>query len=235
MKVSFIIGCLILVVSVIVAQAHQPFHAGPPTNPPHNPLPWPLSHTHQEIQYTVTGLPSKGAKSVYYDFPTLRYRVDSRDLATNFTMQSFWLNDTLYIYTPFGCQKLDMGFGMMKPDWFITNASVVGILWVGKKSEVNSDKLYQVVWRTKEAPDPNPNFEYFSNFQDGTPVMMQAPSPAGYVINEYYNFTVANFTGSAVFDLPATPVCNATSTTMYGDILSKYIHLFTDISIARRH
>ncbi len=63
-----------------------------------------------------------------YDFAQLRYDMVYLDgpkkITTLLNFTSLWLNDTLYMYTwatPLStapqCVALDMGFGMMRPDW----------------------------------------------------------------------------------------------------------------------
>ena len=69
------------------------------------PLPWPVQHTHREVQYTP-GSQNFANKQVAYDFPNRALRYDITYLSgpltpfvtlMNFT--SLWLNDTLYMIT----------------------------------------------------------------------------------------------------------------------------------------
>jgi hypothetical protein len=82
------------------------------------------------------------------------------DTILNFT--SLWLNDTLYMYTwqtalssaP-QCVALNMGFGMMKPDWFY-DANQSGLVWNAKKSNDLDRAYHRTVMSVKDAGQGGP-------------------------------------------------------------------------------
>ncbi len=87
------------------------------------------------------------------------------------------------------------------------------------------------------------NFDYFSYLNDtlaggvaGDPHHFSAPSPLGLVVNEYNNFTVANFSVSdPTFILPPGISCVNTSITDPFDAVSKHApHLLPEIVMAAR-
>jgi hypothetical protein len=95
----------------------------------------PPLHTAQ-IQYTIdNGAISE--KPVFYDYTNLHYRADgyllnSAPFATK-NLSSYWLGNDLFIYTfdINNCVHLDLGFGMMRPTWFMdNNASIFGSVCV---------------------------------------------------------------------------------------------------------
>jgi hypothetical protein len=68
---------------------------------------------------------------------------------------------------------------------------------------------------------------------------MHAPSPAGIVVNEYYDWTEADFTQpsqAAVFDRPASPNCTSTiqmSSVEAARYVGKHFpHLYSEIIAA---
>jgi hypothetical protein len=71
---------------------------------------------------------------------------------------SYWLGDDLYIYD-FGlaksCQHLNMGFGMMMPDWMISDAYVVpqGPVWHAHKYDATSIAYVPTLFNSKSSPD----------------------------------------------------------------------------------
>lgn len=164
------------------------------------PLPWPPVHTHVEMMWNVDA-PTEAAsnKQFYYDFPARSMRVDNNNF------QSFWLNDTLSMVVPgVFCQQLQMGFGMMKPDWMVSNATNEGDLWLTRRLQ-RSPGYDHTRWNRKSAL-PDGWFDYFSTFATGEPYRMSAPSPAGKVVNEYYDFTPQTSFPAGTFTLPDT--CN---------------------------
>lgn len=156
-------------------------------------------------------------KPVYYDFPNLRYRADLFLLDGIYfkNFSSIWLNTTLYMitYDIDSCVSLDMGFGMMRPNWFIENATFVDTLWLAKKSDATDNTFHFTAHNTKPSPDGDFNYMYsLENATLGEPFSMFAPSPTGLVVNEYYDFQVADFTGSDVFTIPSYLNCSSATT-----------------------
>ena len=91
------------------------------------------------------------------------------------------------------CTQLDMGFGMMVPDWFLFGATTMEPgLWQTRQYNKSDAWYYRTVWTRKSAM-PSGYFNYFSFNDTGAPFRMNAPSPAGEVVNEYYDFQ--NVTG----------------------------------------
>jgi len=166
-------------------------------------------------------------KTFYYDFTHMSLRVDSVFYAglpippLNFS--SYWIGNTLSMFTFDGngsCFQMDMGFGMMRPDWFV-DGEQQNTTWLGKKTDTKDINLHNTVWTRKCATcdeDPNGYFDYFSLAGNGTdkqgePFRLEAPGPLPilYVINEYYNFQPANYTvNDPTFRLPSSITCQTT-------------------------
>jgi len=193
---------------------------------------WPLSHKHREVEFdAAAGIYQN--KVVNYNFPGRQLRYDitylsgEKKLGTILNFTSFWLNDTLNMYTwetvlsksP-QCVSLDMGFGLMKPDWFITDANQSGLVWHSKKSDFYDPMYHRVLMSVKDAGQGGPAddevFTYYSYFnnetdvgsENGMPFLMHAPSPNGMVVNEYYDFTPFTYDPEdTTFELPVSPAC----------------------------
>jgi len=194
------------------------------------PKMWPVSHMHTETMF-VTGLSDVQTKPVYYNFPQSQYRADLINLnGVNFKNQSsYWLGNLLYLYTfDVGfCVLLDMGFGMMKPDWFL-NGQIIGGVWRAHKSEEFDSSYHYTTWTSVSAGDQG-QFDYFSRNDTGTAYTMSAPSPEGLVVNEYSEFSVVDYTATTVFDLPAGITCiNGTGSPLR--TITKYAkHILGDV------
>lgn len=224
------------------------------------PTVWPAQHTHQEIMY-VPGLDSGSYKPVYYDFTNSKYRADLQVLPqyawnplapTN--QSSYWLNDDLFIYQSIGaaptCVHLNLGFGMMIPSWFL-GGTQNGTWWHVKKYQWSSgdNGMYVNTLSTQSIVDGQGTFDYHSivnasiSSSDpvGAPHHFTAPSPLGLVVNEYNNFTVANFSvNDPIFALPEGVACVNTSmpTATIGDVFAAAAHhaphLMPEIVMAAR-
>lgn len=206
-------------------------------------------------------------KPVWYDYVHLHYRADgyllnNAPFATQ-NLSSYWLGTDLYIYTfdINNCVHLNLGFGMMRPDWFISdNATIFGEVYATQRSD-SARNTYQPVTLTRKdgagqgyfgemcgaggvcsranhacahhASFPPQNCcvrgllrqraaiyltplstlccsaDYYSRNDTGAPFNMHAPSPAGFVVNEYLVAPVVTpFAADAsVFVLPAGIPC----------------------------
>lgn len=195
------------------------------------PTSWPVQHYHEEIEYAGSGQ-TYGYKRVHYDFVNSALRYDMTYLSgpqvpliTVLNMTSLWINTTLSIYTwavtldstP-NCVQLQMGFGIMYPDWFSAGANQSGLVWNAKKSDSFDVGYHRTLMSVKDAGQGTPIddevFTYYSyadseNFtENGAPFLMHAPSPAGMVVNEYYEFVPRSYAaGDPTFDLPTSPAC----------------------------
>lgn len=192
------------------------------------PPAWPAQHTHKEAMFTPA-LDQWNQKTFHYDFTHMALRVDSLYVAglpiPPFNFSSYWLGNTLYMYTfdspsP-SCVSMDMGFGMMRPDWFTDGIQQNATIWIAQKSNALDTQYHNTVWTRKCATcdsDPNGYFDMFTLAGNGTDVAgtcfrMQAPGPLPilYVVNEYSDFVTMNYTAlDATFALPSTPACKAT-------------------------
>ena len=188
------------------------------------PIPWPAQHTHLEYQFAPT-YRTIHQKPIWFDYVNLHYRADlyqvggEPSIFVPANQSSLWLNDTLYMVVngPIRtCVSLDMGFAMMRPDWFIgENATIMGDIWLAHRYNLtdpgvptNPFDYEQCTWTRKPAPAEPPYFDYFSLSATGGGYMMEAPSPLGLVINEYNNFTATTFAASdPIFDVPAGLTC----------------------------
>ena len=108
-------------------------------------------------------------KPVWYDFYGGRYRADIilKDGILDLKNQSsYWLGNDLFIYVLDAgfqsCIRLDMGFGMMRPDWFKTNATTIGGVWLAHKSDAIDNSFYYTAWNSKADGVSDFNFDYFS-------------------------------------------------------------------------
>lgn len=219
-----VFACVVL--GLVDAQCASPYRWPVPNR-------WPAEHTHREVMYSAK-LYQK--KMVYYSYPTRQLRYDATylggkiSLGSVLNMTSMWLNDTLYIYTfetgagralPPNCIALQMGFGMMRPDWF-QDGNQSGLVWQAKKSDFFDEDYHRVLMTVKDAGQGGPAddevFTYYSWYENntqpgsenGAPFLMHAPSPPGMVVNEYYDFTEHTFAAdSEVFKypLPGAPRC----------------------------
>ena len=176
------------------------------------PVAWGPVHSHTEIQFSLNAPGYVQRKEFSYDFPQLSLRVDGSYLSGPaeyelFNITSWWINSTLTMLTFIGdlptCTQLDMGFGMMVPDWFLFGATTMEPgLWLTRQYNKSDAWYYRNVWTRKSAM-PDGYFNYFSFNDTGAPFRMNAPSPAGEVVNEYYDFK--NVTGfpAGTFATPA--------------------------------
>jgi hypothetical protein len=182
------------------------------------PVAWPPVHTHVEIEFSLDMSGVTQIKKFQYDYTQLSMRVDSTYLTgpsifkiVNLT--SWWINDTLTILTFIGeiptCTQLQMGFGMPVPDWFTFGAETMQPgLWLTRQYNKSDPWYYRTLWTRKSAM-PDGYFNYFSFNDTGLPFRMSAPSPAGEVLNEYYDFAeVASFP-AGTFAAPAKCVLTA--------------------------
>jgi len=174
------------------------------------PNPWPEVHFHREIEFSVedtTGayVNNQGGqtyKNVFYNFPALQLKVSNNPVInvgaedgqmTTFT--SYWLNTTLYMYTEFlspalqnlsTCTPLEMGFGMMVPDWMIRGATTLNYtIWGTRQSWPMDSNYYPLNLNRKDGAGFG-YFEYYSDNRTGNPFRMDAPAGGqGVVVNEY--------------------------------------------------
>lgn len=101
-----------------------------------------------------------------YDYSQLRYDMTylsgEKKISTILNFTSLWLNNSLYMYTwetvlsktP-QCIQLDMGFGMMRPDWF-SDANQSGLVWNAKKSDSFDTGYHRTVMTVKAAGQGGP-------------------------------------------------------------------------------
>lgn len=198
---------LVVLLSLGCAVASQTFPEPPA---------WPSQHTRTEVQFEPTLPGLIVSKPIFYDFTNFRYRADMHYLSgpttptttTNFS--SYWIGTDLYMYTwapaeP-SCIHLNLGFGIMRPNWFLTNSTQVGDIWLAVKSDPADATFHHTVW-TRKSAEPFGYFDYFTDAKAGTPFRLSAPTQTDYVINEIYNFTAASLNNTDVFDLPSSPAC----------------------------
>ena len=74
---------------------------------------------------------------------------------------------------------------MMRPTWFMdNNATIFGGVYATQRSNPGIDG-YQYVALTRKDGAGQGFFDYYSNNQTGDAFLMSAPSPTGFVVNEY--------------------------------------------------
>ena len=74
---------------------------------------------------------------------------------------------------------------MMTPTWFMdNNASIFGSVYATHRSNSADDTYTSVVLTRKDGAGQG-YFDYYSTNSTGAPFNMHAPSPAGFVVNEY--------------------------------------------------
>lgn len=185
---------------------------------------WPNQHAHREIMY-VPDLGTTHIKPVWYDFFNLHYRADVFLAPGSFpnplapiNQSSYWLGTSLkiYDYFPFpSCVELDLGFGMMTPAWFL-GGTQNGTYYSVKKYPYGDDGgMYLQTLSTQSIVDGQGTFDYHSYLNAssygsaaGDPHHFSAPSPLGFVVNEYNNFTATSFNASdPIFIVPSSPSC----------------------------
>jgi hypothetical protein len=201
---------------LLVAAATSAVFAGFPA-----PLEWPNQFVMTQIGY-FTYAPGTITNDVFsYDFTNLRMKVYSNFVVTppsisghferNANIVSIWENTTLRIWQTFpelsnktNCVALDMGFGIPVPNWFLFNATDFATTWSGHKW-VNDNQYHLVRWTRKfSGPGGLGNGTHFNYFSDnrGLPFKLIAPTPAGEVVNEWYNQTAVSSFPTGTFENP---------------------------------
>jgi hypothetical protein len=141
----------------------------PLTNGTFPALAWPAQHTRLEQMYTPLTGPEWSSKPIWYDWANSHYRADSffesgvsNPLTTLYNFTSIWLNETLSMITyadprslqPESCIQLNLGIGMMRPDWMVMDPSAcMGDLWVTPKSAGEDFNYHRAVWTRISALD----------------------------------------------------------------------------------
>jgi hypothetical protein len=230
---AFLVALLASAAAITTAQ--QP----PPLPSYAQPTPWPVRHTHIEAEYPMPVPGYWQVKAFSYDFPAMAMKVvgtygGGAPLLENQTMLSLWLNDTLYIYNghkapPTGpdsksnealndygvltdCQAIDMGFGMMMPNWMSSyNHTLIGSdMRVTRKWDTNDTAYHSVTWWQKNGAGVG-WFHYLADMKTGAGFRMDGPSPFGHVVNEYYAFESVDAFPESTFARPAGIKCNKVS------------------------
>lgn len=225
MKIISLFFCIVVLVASILAAATISSAFQMPT-------PWPPRHTHTEIEWDVTQSPQSGQiKNFYYDFPNRDLKVVGNyafgpaiDKLASIT--SIWKNTSLYIETVItigdatipNCVNLDLGFGMMMPDWMLENIQYMGNMYDARRgfdnsTGLNDNNYYNVTWTSNPVGGPFPPFNYYAK-EDGSPFKMWAPAmtPQNLVVNEYPNaFVPVDSFVNGTFELPAS--CQKTNQT----------------------
>ena len=216
-------------------------HACPLTNGTFPAAAWPSQHTRTEQMYTPLTGPEWSSKPIWYDYDNNHYRADSffesgnaNPLTTLYNFTSIWINQTLSMITyadprslqPESCIQLNLGIGMMRPDWMVAPASqCMGDIWITSKSAGFDDDYHRAVWTRISALDQDDgNFDWFSDYTTGVGRMMQAPGQdaADYVVNEEFSLMPAQFAPSSpIFALPAGIKCIPVAG---GEVASSFAH-----------
>jgi len=127
--------------------------------------------------FRLTVLHSPTRRPIWYDFTNSKYRADSffesgnsNPLTTLFNFSSIWVNESLSMITyadprslqPESCIVLNLGIGMMRPDWMIAPvSSCMGDLWVTAKSAGFDEDYHRAVWtRINALPGDEGNFDW---------------------------------------------------------------------------
>eukprot|EP01012_Entosiphon_sulcatum_P001795 TRINITY_DN1033_c0_g1_i2.p1 TRINITY_DN1033_c0_g1~~TRINITY_DN1033_c0_g1_i2.p1 ORF type:complete len:223 (+),score=55.65 TRINITY_DN1033_c0_g1_i2:59-727(+) len=176
-----------------------------------NPQPWPNQFTGIQVQYQPQFGDVKQVSLWHYDFNNNppRHRFDHHVVRGHMpglpkNNSEWWIGTDLYMYDwdLKTCQHLDMGFGIPRPDWFLTNSTNTGTQWLQ-----HEDRYYQTVQLSKPAPTPYPPFNYYAFASNGTAFRLEAPGPVGEIyVNDFYN-VVAEPQPDELFQLPAGVVC----------------------------
>ena len=238
---KFVTLTSLVTISAVVAQQQ---HLCPTSNGTYPAAPWPSQHTRLESMFTPLEGDVWATKPIWYDYTNLHYRADSQYVSRNgnalttlYNFSSIWRNQSLYMITfadkrslqPESCIELQLGIGMMMPDWML-NGECNGDIWITHKSNGMDPLYYRAVWTRISALDQDDgNFDWFSDFTTGAGLMMQAPGPDAdaYVINEEGPVVPATFTAdSPIFDIPSGLTCIPTETVKsyshLKDILNKH-------------
>jgi hypothetical protein len=116
-------------------------------------------------------------RPIYYDYTHNKYRADSffesgnsNPLTTLFNFTSIWVNESLSMITyadprslqPESCIVLNLGIGMMRPDWMVAPvSSCMGDIWVTAKSAGFDEDYHRAVWtRINALPGDEGNFDW---------------------------------------------------------------------------
>jgi hypothetical protein len=137
-----------------------------------------LARLHRRFARIPTDvLRSPARRPIWYDFTNSKYRADSffesgnsNPLTTLFNFSSIWVNESLSMITyadprslqPESCIVLNLGIGMMRPDWMIAPvSSCMGDLWVTAKSAGFDEDYHRAVWtRINALPGDEGNFDW---------------------------------------------------------------------------
>ena len=116
-------------------------------------------------------------RPIWYDYTHNKYRADSffesgnsNPLTTLFNFTSIWVNESLSMITyadprslqPESCIVLNLGIGMMRPDWMVAPvSSCMGDIWVTAKSAGFDEDYHRAVWtRINALPGDEGNFDW---------------------------------------------------------------------------
>eukprot|EP01012_Entosiphon_sulcatum_P059250 TRINITY_DN8360_c0_g1_i1.p2 TRINITY_DN8360_c0_g1~~TRINITY_DN8360_c0_g1_i1.p2 ORF type:complete len:242 (+),score=54.06 TRINITY_DN8360_c0_g1_i1:59-784(+) len=177
--------------------------------------PWPDQFTTIQLQYQPQLGQVKQRTVWHYDYANNppRHRLDHvtvRESANGGppvvprNSSEWWIGTDLYMYNwdTNTCQHVDFGFGIPRPDWFLTNSTNAGTQWLYR-----DDQFFQAVQLSKNPPAPYLPFNYYAYASDGTAMRLEAPMQTNLiVVNEFYNFT-AEPQPSDLFVLPTNLNC----------------------------
>lgn len=107
---------------------------------------------------------------------------------------------------PESCIALNLGIGIMRPDW-MQQGACQGDVWVTSKSAGYDNDYHRTTWTHIPVLDQDDGaFDWFADFTTGEGRMMQAPGPDAdeYVVNEERDLLAASFplTDVTTFRLP---------------------------------
>lgn len=191
---------------------------------------WPAQHTRVETMFQpyIGPGPVWSRKPIWFDFPGLRYRADlfylsgnENPLTTIYNSSSYWIGSKLSIITwpdarslqNASCVQLDLGFGIMRPDWMV-QGECRGDVWLSQKSDGTDPNYHRVSFtHIPVLSQDDGSFDWYSSYSGGAGFQMQAPgqSELDYVVNEETLLAAADFPPAGTpgpFDIPASaPTC----------------------------
>ena len=125
-----------------------------------------------------------------FDFPGLRYRADlfylsgnENPLTTIYNSSSYWIGSKLSIITwpdarslqNASCVQLDLGFGIMRPDWMV-QGECRGDVWLSQKSDGTDPNYHRVSFtHIPVLAQDDGAFDWYSSYSGGAGFQMQAP------------------------------------------------------------
>eukprot|EP01004_Peranema_trichophorum_P009326 NODE_8069_length_714_cov_35.935702_g7450_i0.p1 GENE.NODE_8069_length_714_cov_35.935702_g7450_i0~~NODE_8069_length_714_cov_35.935702_g7450_i0.p1 ORF type:complete len:168 (+),score=18.04 NODE_8069_length_714_cov_35.935702_g7450_i0:109-612(+) len=141
---------------------------------------------------------------MHYDFPNRRYRMDHLTLRGDLPRNAseIWLGNILYFYDWDNntCFKLDLGFGLPVPNWFLVNSTQLkDTEWLER-----NDSYVETIHIIKSEPPILP-FNYYAVAETGKAFREVAPDGNGKIVVLDFLDIIPGPQDPSLFVLPSIP------------------------------